>query len=364
MATPHGDARDLLRAASVALDWRKCWLGAAAVLAIAIGLELLVSGSSLGRWHLYQVPWVAMSADVDPVARVFTWVWLISGGLWTLLVLAYYGGAIARLAAIELTTGQRGRLDQGRRYARRRLRAFFYGPIGALVVVGLFCVPGLLAGLLGRVGWIGPPLAAVAAPLVLASTLLATLLLLGALAGWGLMFAAVAIEESDSFDAISRALFYLFDRPWHALGYRLVVWLCGAFAYAVVLSIGAAAWVGSEWLISLTMGAQLEQLTTLPHAIVTGRPLPPLTLAGVTYTGVAAAYIAALLGVGLSYAYSSAVAEYLLLRQQVDGTSPTEMQLDEPVEPPGELSFDPLLLDDEPGWESTSEDQRVAGAHR
>ena len=35
MVSLHGDARDLLRSGAIALDWRKCWLGALAVAAFA-----------------------------------------------------------------------------------------------------------------------------------------------------------------------------------------------------------------------------------------------------------------------------------------------------------------------------------------
>ena len=42
---------------------------------------------------------------------------------------------------------------------------------------------------------------------------------LGMLAGWPLMWGAIAAEDSDAFDAISRSYAYTFQRPLHYLFY-------------------------------------------------------------------------------------------------------------------------------------------------
>jgi hypothetical protein len=48
------------------------------------------------------------------------------------------------------------------------------------------------------------------------------------------MFPTVAVEGSDSFDAISRSFSYVFARPWRMLWYTLVALVYGGIAYLFV----------------------------------------------------------------------------------------------------------------------------------
>ncbi len=61
-----------------------------------------------------------------------------------------------------------------------------------------------------------------------------TLVLLGTGGGFNLMYPTIAVEGSDSFDAISRSFSYVYARPWRMLFYTLVAILYGALCYVFV----------------------------------------------------------------------------------------------------------------------------------
>src|SRR4029079_17405138 len=61
-----------------------------------------------------------------------------------------------------------------------------------------------------------------------------TLVALGTVGGFNLMYPTVAVEGSDSFDAISRSFSYVFARPWRMLFYTAVAIAYGALTYLFV----------------------------------------------------------------------------------------------------------------------------------
>ena len=61
-----------------------------------------------------------------------------------------------------------------------------------------------------------------------------TLVCSGTVGGFNLMYPTVAVEGSDSFDAISRSFSYVFARPWRMLWYTVVAVVYGALCYLFV----------------------------------------------------------------------------------------------------------------------------------
>jgi hypothetical protein len=61
-----------------------------------------------------------------------------------------------------------------------------------------------------------------------------TLVLLGLAGGFNLMYPTIAVEGSDSFDAISRSFSYLYARPWRLAFYTAVATAYGALTYLFV----------------------------------------------------------------------------------------------------------------------------------
>src|SRR6185503_11482657 len=100
-----------------------------------------------------------------------------------------------------------------------------------VLVVGL--VP-LLAGAASSLPGIGPVFLVVTAAifvLILAAGFVMTLVLLGTFGGFNLMYPTIAVEGSDSFDAISRSFSYVYARPWRMVFYTVVAVVYGALTY-------------------------------------------------------------------------------------------------------------------------------------
>lgn len=346
----HENPRDLLRSVSNALDWRKCVLGGASVGVFVIGLELLLLICTLGRHGLITALQVALAIDGDKPAQLGLGVAMLAvAALWASYVYAYFGGAIARLAAIEAATGRRAPLREGLAFAKVHFRGLFWAPAGALLVALLLLLPAPLAGLVGRLWGVGPSLVAACFPLLLASAAAGLLLAMGTAAAWGLMTSAVAVEETFAFDAASRALGYLCGRPWHALGYRLISWLIGALVTALAVAFAYLIWRTTDTLVASTMGPQHGKMTAMLPALLAGELTRGGSFGGLVYSLVAAGYAALTLGVPISYITTSGVVQYLLLRRHLDGTSMREIQLDPRFEQrhQGGFAYDPLVLKEE-----------------
>src|SRR5918999_659980 len=99
------------------------------------------------------------------------------------------------------------------------------------------CPSPLLAGLLSSIPYIGPIFNIIMGALfilILAAGFVMTLVLLGTFGGFNLMYPTIAVEGSDSFDAISRSFSYVYARPWRMLLYTLVAIIYGALCYLFV----------------------------------------------------------------------------------------------------------------------------------
>ncbi len=70
------------------------------------------------------------------------------GGLWTLLVYALFGGAISRIAVVQLGRGERVSLTDSLRHSIRKLRSYFMAPlfviIASILLALLIAAPSLL----------------------------------------------------------------------------------------------------------------------------------------------------------------------------------------------------------------------------
>src|SRR5205807_6154878 len=70
--------------------------------------------------------------------------------------------------------------------------------------------------------------------LALAAGFVMTLVALGTGGGLNLMYPTIAVEGSDSFDAISRSFSYVYARPWRMLWYTIVAIVYGALTFLFV----------------------------------------------------------------------------------------------------------------------------------
>lgn len=159
---------------------------------------------------------------LEPYA--LTWWQTLVTALVFVLVWSFFGAAILRTAALKLTRDEPVSLREALRFGGKNCPAFLLAPVLVLLFALFFVACNALAGLLMSVPLLGTTLfTLVLFPLVLVSSLLIVLAVLGGFVGLPLMWAGIAIEQNGPLEALSRAFSYIFARPFRFFfGYFLV----------------------------------------------------------------------------------------------------------------------------------------------
>jgi hypothetical protein len=331
----------------------------------------VISGNWLGNIRDDRGPGV-----FDSVISFFTVgpVWLMRHHpvyfiLFTLLFLtvwAIFGGAIARIAAVHVARDEKLSVRAALAFSMGKFLSFVSAPLIPLLIVLIVGLVPLLAGLLASIPGIGPIfniLMGLAFVLILAAGFVMTLVLLGTFGGFNLMYPTIAVEGSDSFDAISRSFSYVYARPWRMLLYTLVAIVYGALTY---LFVKLFIWL----MLSLThhfvgagMFAQAPSMEPLWSTMWRPPGAPPgrlsydidfLTLRG--DQDIAAAFVAfwvylviGMLGAfAISFYFTANTIIYYLMRHEVDATEMDDVYLEQSEEdfadamaPPATISASP-----------------------
>ncbi len=257
------------------------------------------------------------------------------------------GGAICRIAAVHAARDEKISVKQAITFAWHKWLGFFFAPIIPIIliiVIGIFlCIGGMVTAIPA----VGEILAGLLFFLALLGGFVITLVVVGAVGGGSLMWPTIAVEGSDSFDAISRSFSYVYAKPWRALWYALVAVVYGTFCYlfvrlfALLLLKATHAFVGSgvglfadrpeagEGLSKLdTMWTQPTFEMLRPHFeqlnLIRAEPLGAILIMLWVYIVVGLTY--AFL---ISFYYCGGTVIYYLLRREVDATDLEDVYLDE-----------------------------------
>ena len=145
---------------------------------------------------------------------------------------AVFGGAIARIAAVHVARDEKLSIRAALRFSSGKFLSFLFAPIiPLLIVAGLGLVITVLAAVVLWAPFVGPIIAGAFFFILLALGFIMSLVLVGTVGGFNLMYPTIAVEGSDSFDAISRSFSYLYARPWRLAFYTLVSIVYGAITY-------------------------------------------------------------------------------------------------------------------------------------
>jgi hypothetical protein len=255
-------------------------------------------------------------------AAYFLW-----GGLWNILVWAFIAGTITRLAAVRLGRDERLGLREALGYAGRHYLWYAISPLFPSVFILVVCVPMALLGALMH--WdAGVLITGAAWWLVLIGGFTITMLLLGLLFGWPLMWPAISSEEgADAFDAFSRAYSYTLQRPLHYLFYGLVTIAFGLLCWVLVSAFCACVVESAYWGASWGAGAErIREVQGLPsdQGLLLGGAML-IRLSTILVQTIAIAF-------NQGFFWCTATAVYLLLRRDVDETELDEVYLEGEVE--------------------------------
>jgi hypothetical protein len=299
----------------------------------------------------------------DPHAGVLARFYFILVMLWTVATWALFGGAISRIAAVQVARQEKIGMAEALRFTAKRYLSYASAPIFPLVFVVLL----LLLMMLFGVGHIIPVLGEFVVdgllwPLMFIVGLVMAVVLVG-LVSWPLMSAAISAEGTDSWEAVSRSYSYLLQAPWNFLWYSLVAIAYGAVIVFFVGFMGSLTVYLSKWGVSQSSPSQRDPAFLFVKAptsfgwrelllqggttedgqflVENGRinqaaydryleSFKWYNLVGVVLVSVWT-YLVFLLVVGFGYSYfwTSATIIYFLMRRKVDDAEIEEVYLEE-----------------------------------
>jgi hypothetical protein len=289
------------------------------------------------------------------VAWLFSTHWLF-GVVYVALalcVVALLGGAVNRIAALHFAREEKISIMQALRFSAGKFFSFATAP---LIPLALILVLGLFLAFGGFISanwaqWGGGIVLGLLFFIAIVLGLAVAFLLIGLVGGSPLMYPTIAVEGSDSFDAMSRSYSYVYGRPWHALFYGLVALIYGALTYLFVRLFAfvtlAATHAFLKWgvfAVGPTVGPEADKIDVLwkgptfdslffGHFNWDAMNKPEAVGAffiGVwvfVVAGTTAAYL-------LSYLASSTTVAYFLLRRKVDATDLDDVYVEESPEAP------------------------------
>jgi hypothetical protein len=265
-----------------------------------------------------------------------------------LVVWAVFGGAIARIAAVQVARDEKISVRQALRFSINKVLSFVFAPIIPLIIILIIGLLLAVGGLLFYIPWIGPIVAGGLFFLALIAGVVITLVLIGTAGGLNLMFPTIAVEGSDSFDAISRSFSYVFARPWRMLWYTFVAIIYGGLTYLFVRFFVFLVLASTHFFVGWWLGGQpgrwfpeiwpMSSLDHLPYDV---------NFAGLAFTEKVAAFLISfwvymLIGLMgafvISFYFSANTIIYYLMRREVDATELEDVYVedaeDDLIEPP------------------------------
>jgi hypothetical protein len=308
-------------------------------------------------------PFAAFEATWSFVAYGPLWLWsthwffAILYTAWFLLIWSVFGGAIARIAAVHVARDEKISVRHAITFSVGKVLSFIFAPvIPVLIVLGIGVTIAIASTALFHIPWIGPFVAGLFFFLALIGGFVITLVILGTIGGFNLMYPTVAVEGSDSFDAISRSFSYIFARPWRMLWYTVVAVIYGAICYLFVRFfvwlILAATWFFMSWFLGSTHLPPADRSPADVFPRIWPQPEDPLSRLAYTprydlLRGTEASAAGLILWwnyllIGLvgafviSFYFSANTIIYYLMRREVDATDLDDVYVeeteDEPVE--------------------------------
>ena len=308
--------------------------------------------------------------------------------LWTLAVWGFFGGAICRIAAVQLARNEKISLGEAIGFAKMKFLNLFTAPLFPLIFLGILTFFLAFFGLLGGFTYFFGDifLAGLLYPVVIVLGLIMAVVVVG-LVGWSLMNPTIAAEGSDNFDALSRSYSYVYQAFWHYLGYWGMALVYGAALVFFVGFMGSLVVYLGKWGLSQAPGLQSAKaerdrdpaylfyyaptsfawrdllIKDNPHVeqftVVTagGMKVPsyrfkdtyeaeisvPNTIGAVLVGVWIGLFFLLVVGFSYSYFWTASTIIYFLMRKHVDDTEMSEVYFEEgDLEPPGPGAAPPM----------------------
>jgi len=261
-------------------------------------------------------------------------------GIWYLIVGAIFGGAIARIAAVHVARDEKLSIRQAVRFSAGKFLSFVFAPVIPVVIIAVVGLIVALAALVGNIPAIGPVIVGLLFFLALGAGFIMTLVLFGTAGGFNLMYPTIAVEGSDSFDAISRSFSYVYARPWRMLFYTMVASVYGAITYLFVHCFVFIIFWMTHFFVNEGMFARAGNTAPLwdalwhrGHGLTYGVDWFSLTFMQRVGAGLVLFWVyvvIALVGAFvISFYFSANTVIYYLMRREVDATEMDDVYLEQ-----------------------------------
>jgi hypothetical protein len=191
-----------------------------------------------------------VSPGVSPLTRLYLFLILLTN----VAVWAFCGGIITRIAAVQLANKGPITLKQAVRFVCSRYLSYLGAPMVPLAIIGAVVLALFLYGAVALIPFLGDiVLLGVGLPLVIFGGVIMTVFLIG-LVGYPMMYPTLSAEgdQSDTFDALSRSVNYVYQAPWNYLWNWLVAVVYGALVTLFVLFFASVAVYVGKWAVGLT----------------------------------------------------------------------------------------------------------------
>ncbi|MFL5245781.1 MAG: hypothetical protein ACJ8FY_27220 [Gemmataceae bacterium] len=315
---------------------------------------------------------------IDPRSGALAKLYFLLVLLWTAATWALFGGAITRMAAVQIARQEKIGMREALRYTVARYLHYLSAPVFPLILVAVLLIIMIVFGLFGMIPILGDIFVyGIFWPIIVLLGLGMAVALIG-LVGWPMMSATISTEGTDSWEAVSRSYSYVFQAPWHFAWYCLVALAYGAVVVFFVgfvgsLTVDLARWGvrqtpfvetarrdpsflfvyaprSFQWRELLLREAKNSQGTNLVSSNGTiNEDAYNLFLTGPNdmswWNKVGAVLVSGfwlnlifllIIGFGYSYFWSSSTIIYMLMRRKVDDADLDEvyMEEDDQLEPP------------------------------
>lgn len=263
MMTLHFNFKDVFRPARIGLGVKKIWVQFCGLLigilgyAIVTYLAFLLSGFSLGDvWGNYRfLPW-----PYGFELGVLGWVLWIVGMVFFLAVFLLSSTVVAKLTFEQIQGNEFFEVKEGISFLKQSWKTVLLTPITLLAFVVFILICGLIAGLWGKIPWLGElSLGLFAIPIFLVGLFL-IYLAINFKVSLFLTPAIVGTSKADTFDTLFEVFSSLNGQPWRLVTYEFLLWLVNLVATGVFAYLTWAGLKISEMSLGVFMGDKLTQV--------------------------------------------------------------------------------------------------------
>jgi hypothetical protein len=172
--------------------------------------------------------------------------------VWTVLTWSFFGGAITRIAAVQVARGEKIGLMDAITFTIKRIVSYLTAPLFPIGFILVLVVFAMIFGILQLIPLVGDFISGLLWVIPLVIGLLIAVTLVGLVVGWPLMSPTISAEGTDSWEAVSRSFSYVFQKPFQYLWYCLVGTCYGAILIFFIGFMGSFTVYMSKWAVSQT----------------------------------------------------------------------------------------------------------------